>query len=143
MGEPSEEPRSIDEALLRYLGQVLAGQQAVSKTALFPQDRQETLVVSFHTGYYPESVEDVRLELRVYTNGDFHVSYIERYLGETRRCRWDKHDQDHNTREHFHPSPTASTTDAEDREFPTSVTALLETVVLPWVETRLGTLWDQ
>ena len=76
-------------------------------------------------------------------SGNFHVSYIETYLGEIQRCRWDRHEQNHNTRDHFHPFPAAGTSNAEDRDFPADVTALLETVVLPWVETRLGTIWAE
>lgn len=139
MDDASETTRTIDAAILRYLARVLAGQHEVRGTSLFPANKQETLVVSLPSEYYPPSIEAVWLELRVYTNGDVHVSYIENYLGDIRRCRWDRHAQDHNTRDHFHPLPTASTTGAEDRDFPADVTALLATIVLPWVENRLGT----
>lgn len=143
MGDESDGVRSSDEETLRYLARVLAGQQEVSRTSLFPANKQESLLIYFNTEYYPAPIDKVWLELRVYTNGDFHVSYIEDYVGERRRCRWDRHDQDHNTRDHFHTFPTASTTGAQDRDFPTDVTALLETVVLPWVEDRLGTTWEE
>lgn len=143
MGEADDSGRSVDAATLRYLGQVLGQQPEVSGTALFPATKQESLNVHLSDDYYPDAMDEVRLELRVYTDGDFHVSYIERYRGERRRCRWDRHDQDHNSRDHFHPFPTASTADAEDREFPPDVTALLEAVVLPWVEDRLGDVWEE
>lgn len=142
MDEEPETTRSVDEETLRYLARVLAGQSEVSGTSLFPANKQETLVCILHEGYYPDSVEEVRLELRIYTNGDFHVSYIENYVGKIRRCRWDRHEQDHNDRDHFHPLPTASTTDAEDRDFPADVTGLFQTVVLPWVDERLGEIWE-
>ncbi|WP_227379100.1 hypothetical protein [Haladaptatus halobius] len=135
--------RTIDEEILRYLAQVLAGLDEVRSTPLFPVNKQETLLIHLNDEYYPDAIDDVRFELRVYTNGEFHVSYIEIYAGEIRHCRWDRHDQDHNARDHFHPFPTASTTDAEDRDFPVDVTALLQTVVLPWVETRLGIIWAE
>lgn len=143
MGDASDTTRTTDEAILRYLVRVLAAQHEVRGTSLFPANKQETLVVSLDTEYYPESIEEVWLEPRVYTNGDVHVSYVENYVGEVRRCRWDRHDRDHNTRDHFHPFPTASTTGAEDRDFPADVTALLATIVLPGVENRLGTLWEE
>lgn len=135
--------RIVDEELLRYLARKLGELQEVSGTSLFPANKQETLIVSFSGEYYPASLKAVRLELRVYTSGDFHISYIEKYLGERRRCRWDRHDQDHSSRDHFHPLPDASTTEAEDRDFPDDVTELLHTNVLPWVESRLGTLWEE
>lgn len=133
----------VAEATLRYLARILGRQQEVSGTALFPANKQETLIIAFDSEYYPDHVEDARLELRVYTNGDFHISYIETYLGEVRRCRWDRHDQDHTRRDHFHPFPTATTTDAEDRDFPADISALLRTTVLPWVADRLGTIWEE
>lgn len=142
MGDTADTSQTVAEATLRYLARVLGGQQEVSGTSLFPPNKQETLVVAFNSEFYPARVEDVRLELRVYTNGDFHLSFVETCLGEVRRCRWDRHDQDHNTRDHFHPFPTATTTDAEDRDFPADVSTLLRSRILPWVEDRLGTIWE-
>jgi len=135
--------RRVDEETLRYLAGVLGNQSEVSGTSLFPVEKQETLVVSLDTRYYPERIQAVHLELRAYTNGDFHVSYIEDHLGEVRRCRWDRHNQDHNTRDHFYPFPSASTVEAENRELPATIFELLRTVVLPWVQDRLGDVWEE
>jgi hypothetical protein len=135
--------RRVDEGTLRYLARLLGKQSEVRGTSLFPAGKQETLVVSFDTSYYPEGVEKADIEVRIYSNGDFHVSYIEIYLGETRRCRWDRHDQGHNSRDHFHPLPTASTDDAEDREFPETIFETLQRVILPWIQNRLGDLWEE
>ncbi|WP_458190836.1 hypothetical protein [Haladaptatus sp. NG-WS-4] len=143
MAGEADATHPVDEELLRHLARVLASLDEVSTTSLFPANKQETLLVHLNIDYYPDAVDDVRLELQVYTNGNFHVLYIESYVGEIRRCRWDRHEQNHNTRDHFHPFPSANTTDAEDRDFPVDVTNLLETDVLPWVETRLGTLWAE
>lgn len=78
----------------------------------------------------------------MYTNGDFHMTYFETYLGERRHCRWDRHEQDHNSRDHVQPLPSASTTNAADTDFPKDVTQVLRHHVLPWVDARLGELWD-
>jgi hypothetical protein len=134
---------TVDAETLRYLSRVLGRQREVRETSLFPANRQESLVVVLENEYYPEAVDEVRLEVRAYTNGDFHVSYVESYLGEGGRCRWDRHDQDHNSRDHFHPFPQAGTSGAEDRDFPTDLTALLERLVLPWIEDRLGEVWEE
>ena len=134
---------TVDAETLRYLSRILGRQREVQETSLFPANRQESLVVVLENEYYPEAVDEARLEIRVYTNGDFHVSYVESYLGEQRRCQWDRHDQDHNSRDHVHPFPDAGTSGAEDRDFPTDLTALLEQVVLPWVEARLGEIWEE
>lgn len=143
MDDAIDETRTVNAELLRYLGRLLANTSEVDQTTVFPANKQETLVVSLDTEYYPEVITDVRLEIRAYTNGAWHVSYIEQQSGDRRQCRWDRHDNSHNTRDHFHPLPAARTDDAHDREFPTEITTLLETVVLPWVESRLGTLWER
>ncbi|WP_227357556.1 hypothetical protein [Haladaptatus salinisoli] len=140
MANETDETQSVDEELLRYLARVLASLDEVQTTSLFPANKQETLLIHLNADYSPDTIGNVRLELRVYTNGNFHVLYIETYVGEIRRCRWDRHEQNHNTQDHFHPFPAAGTSDAENRDFPTDVTALLKTVVFPWVETRLGTI---
>lgn len=143
MSDAPDPGRTLDEETLRYLSGVLGGLGAVRGTSLFPANRQESLVVTLDGRYYPDGVDEVRLELRLYTNGDFHVSYVETYLGELRQCRWDRHVQDHSARDHFHPLPSASTADAEDREFPDDLTTLLQDIALPWVTERLGTLWAE
>lgn len=139
-----DEPgRRIDEATLRHLAGILARQNEIAATSLFPAAKQESLVVTLEDRYYPPSIDAVRLEIRLYTNGAFHVSYFETHLGEIRQRRWDRHEQDHNARDHVHPLPVASTAAARDREFPDTLIGTLETVVLPWVEDRIGTLWDE
>ena len=135
-------PRQVNEALLDHLRSIFGRLSSVNRVSLFPPNRQESLVIEFETAAYPESIGAVRLEVRAYTNGDFHVSYLETHIGELRQCRFDRHDQNHNSRDHFHPLPDASTGDAQDREFPTDLTTVIRDVVLPWVETRFGDLWD-
>ena len=142
MVDITDRGRDVDDALCRYLAGVLGRIDAVDGTSLFSATKPDRLVVTFDSRYYPATVETVRLEIRVFTNGDFNVSYVEEFLGESRRCRWDRHEQDHSSRDHFHPLPDASTAAAADREFPTDVTALLQQVVFPWIERRLGTLWE-
>jgi hypothetical protein len=142
VGDETLPERRVAEALLRHLQGIFADLEGVVQTSLFPANRQESLVTEFDTAYYPDSIGTVRLELRVYTNGDFHITYFETYLGERRHCRWDRHDQDHNSRDHFHPLPSASTAKAVDKSFPTDVTMVLRQDVLLWIDERLGELWD-
>lgn len=134
--------QTVNEEELRYIAGVFGGLLEVSKTSLFPSNKQESLLIFLDTEHYPNGIDEVWLELRLFTDGDFHISYVEEYLGEIRRCRWDRHEQDHNTRDHFHPPPKASTANAQDREFPADILIVLQDVVLPWVEGRLGELWE-
>lgn len=142
MDEEPASSRRLDEETLRYLTGALGSQREVEKTSLFPANRQESLVVEPDPRYYPESIESITLEIRLYTNGDVHITYLEDQLGTQRQCRWDRHDQDHNDRDHFHPLPDASTSSAESREYPREVTTVLRTIVLPWIHERLGDVWD-
>lgn len=134
--------RSVDEATLRYLARAFGRRDEVRQTSLFPSNKPESLVVTLDAEYYPESVDGLSLELRAYTNGEFHVSYYETRAGDRRRCRWDRHDQPHNTRDHFHPLPDPDTTAAVDRGYATDLTRVIEETVLPWVDDRVGALWE-
>jgi len=142
VGDETPPERRVAEALLRHLQGIFIDMESVERTALFPANRQESLVIEFDTVYYPDSIGTVRLELRVYTNGEFHITYFETYLGERRYCRWDRHNQNHNSRDHFHPLPSASTAKAVNKTFPSDVTMMLRQHVLPWIDERLGNLWD-
>lgn len=143
MGEDPPPERRVNEALLQHLQGIAADVSGITRTSLFPANRQETLVVEFEPAYYPDTIETIRLEVRAYTNGEFHISYLESYLGDLRQCRWDRHTQPHNSRDHFHPLPDAGTQQAADHSFPVDLTDVLRTLVLPWVEQRLGDLWDE
>jgi hypothetical protein len=134
--------RPVDEETLRYLSRAFGRRPEVHHTSLFPSNKPASLVVALDTEYYPDRIESVSIEFRAYTNGDFHVSYIEVYAGDQRRCRWDRHDQPHNSRDHYHPLPTASTAAALDREYATDLTRVAEATILPWIDDRVGVLWD-
>lgn len=138
----SDPSQSVNEEMLRYLGRAFGRQSEVQHTSLFPSNKLERLVVSLDTNYYPGHIDDVSIELRAYTNGDFHVSYLESRPGERRRCRWDRHDQPHNTRDHFHPLPDASTAAAVDRVYAQDLTRVVEETILPWIDDRVGALWE-
>ncbi|MDB2265980.1 hypothetical protein PM025_18100 [Halorubrum ezzemoulense] len=134
--------RSVDEATLRYLARAFGRRTEVCRTSLFPTTKLESLIVTLDVEYYPERIDAVSLEIRAYTNGDFHVSYHETRAGARRGCRWDRHDQPHNARNHYHPLPDAGTAAAVDRNYATDLTRVLEETVFPWVDERVGTLWE-
>ena len=138
----ADRSRSVDEATLRYLARAFGRRPEVRHTSLFPTNKLESLVVTLDAEYYPADVDGVSLELRAYTNGDFHVSYHETRAGDRRRCRWDRHDQPHNARDHYHPLPDAGTAAAVDRDYATDLTRVIERTVLPWVDDRVGALWE-
>lgn len=136
-------PRTLNEEYLRSLSASLVSLSSVEGASLFPSGKPSSLVIELRNDHFPPDVGAVSLELRVFTNGDFNVTYAETYLGERRQCRWDRHDQPHSTRDHFHPLPDASTDDVEDRSYPGSISDVLREAVFPWVDDRIGTLWDE
>lgn len=134
------DPAAINEERLRLLGQRLANLPQVQTVRPFPREKPDRLVVHFHARQYPVPIEDVRLELRLRLSGDFNFVYIEVWDDEQWRCRWDRHHNPHNTRDHFHPPPMITTRDAVDRDFPEEIDDVLGKI-LSFVETRQQTLW--
>lgn len=134
--------RETNEELLRAVAKRLGATDRFEQVSVFPANHPESVVVGLDRTYYPEDVADTRLDLRAYRNGDFHVTYLENWSGQRWLCRWDRHENPHNSRDHFHPPPDAATDTAEDESFPTDFFDVI-TVVLEWVEGRLGEVWTE
>lgn len=100
----------VDLALLRTVHSRLRGTGRFREAELRPEYPPNSVVLYYDLGYFPQEVEDAFLQVRWYTNDDFNVHYEERYADDdVWKCRWDRHPNEHNTREHFHPPPDAST----------------------------------
>jgi hypothetical protein len=82
-----------------------------------------------------------RFEIRWYRNDDFTFHYRESRQERTWECRWDRHPNTHNSRDHFHP-PAASHTGAEDAQWPADHRDVCS-VVLDRVEERIEMLWGE
>lgn len=98
------------------------------------------LRVTFSTAFYPSSGEGATLSVRWYTNDDHKIHYRERHADHTWECRWDRHPNPHNTRDHFHPPPNAPTP-GDDASWPTDHRDVLASV-LDEIEARIDTLWE-
>lgn len=133
--------RVLDEALLRHVAQKLGELTLVDAVSVFPAEKRESVVVQFDTRQYPAWMSSVTLELRAYLGGAFHITYRETWNGEAWMCRWDRHENPHSSRDHFHEPPDARTADAVDRDYPEDFMAVVE-LVLTAVEDRLGEVWD-
>jgi hypothetical protein len=161
--------RAVNEELLRVVARRLGETDRFEAVAVFPSNHPESIIPRLREAYYPEHVREARLDIRVYLNGDFHVMYIEDLLsnvagrtdspaksgefvrrstsdsnwsGDRWCCRWDRHENPHNTRDHFHPPPKAATETARDESFPADFFDVIA-VVLDWVEERLGAVWTE
>lgn len=91
--------------------------------------------------YYPSEISS-RFEIRWYRNDDFTVHYQEERPDSAWKCRWDRHPNAHNSRDHFHPPPDASRTDAEDAQWSSDHRDVIS-VVFGRIENRIETLWER
>ena len=136
--------RTPNRELLRHLKTVLAAESWIEQGTVFPTNRPESLVLTLIPDYYPrEHVAEAYLEVQSYINGDFHITYVEDWNGETVMCRWDRHDSDDYSRDHFHTLPDARHEDGVNRDYPKSLSAVIAEVIAPWVYTRMGDIWDE
>jgi hypothetical protein len=133
---------SINEELLRVVARRLSETNRFEEVEVFPANHPESVVPRLYEAYYPEHVREARLDVRAYLNGDFHVTYLEDWGGDRWHCRWDRHENPHNSRDHFHPPPNATTDKARDESFPTDFFDVIA-LVLEYVEERLGEVWSE
>lgn len=131
----------LNEEWMRIIGTRLGVHDAVDRVEKFPVEKPDRIVATFADSVYPTSVSTAWLELRLRLNDDLNIIYIEDWAGDRWECRWDRHDNDHNTREHFHPPPTVTTVTAIDVDLPADPNRAVETA-LRFVEDRIQDLWQ-
>lgn len=137
-----ESPDAVDEETLRLVQSSVERFSVVESAEFVPDEtapRRVDVTVDDHQ--YPTAVEPVRLEVRWFLNGDFSVHYLERNRDEsTWQCRWDRHENPHNDRLHFHPPHDVS--NPVDIEISPYVRDVIPTVV-QWIEERIDDHWEQ
>ncbi|MFC7076848.1 hypothetical protein [Haloarcula halophila] len=99
------------------------------------------LRAEFASEYYPGETA-AWVEIRWYRNDDFNFQYQEEREDGVWKCRWDRHPSSHNSRDHFHPSPNASRSDATDAQWPVDHRDMCR-LVLGRVEERIESLWER
>ncbi|WP_368410913.1 hypothetical protein [Halomarina pelagica] len=134
-------PAPIDRPLLEFLQSRLQATQQVKQAIITNASGHLELRVTLAPVYYPEPVDEATMTVRRYTNDDFKIHYREEYPDHAWECRWDRHPNPHNTRDHFHPPPAASTP-GDDASWPSDHRDTLR-LVLDGVEDRIATLWDE
>lgn len=105
-----------------------------------PEFAPDRLVCVYDSRWYPSSVQTARLEIIWFENGDFSLHYHETHESGTFDHRWDRHPSDHNSRDHIHPGPNA-TTPGDDTTHPQDWRDVLSTV-LAEIETRQRGFWS-
>lgn len=131
----------VDYDVLDRIGGRLAAGEQFEDVTFRPGYAPESVVVECNTGYYPAAVERAALRVRWFENDDFSVHYAEEYAdGDRWECRWDRHPNPHNVRDHFHPPPDAGTP-GDDEDYPTDWRDVL-TRVLDVLEERIRAFWE-
>ena len=106
----------IDYDVLDRLGDRLSGSKRFESVEYRPDYAPSSVVLRFDLGYFPVKVEGASLRVRWYENDDFSFHYAENWEdGDRWECRWDRHPNTHNAREHFHPPPDAATPGTDER----------------------------
>ena len=134
-------PAPIDLPILEFLQTQLEATSQISRATVTDASGHLELHVVVAPSYYPTAVDDARLTVRWYTNDDFKIHYREEYADRAWECRWDRHPNTHNTRDHIHPPPTASTP-GEDASWPEDYRDVVG-FVLDEVEARIDSLWNE
>lgn len=134
-------PGPIDRPILEFLRTRLAATSQVEQAVITDATGHLELHVTFAPSYYPTSVDDATLAVRWYTNDDFEIHYRDVRSDSSWECRWDRHPNPHNTRDHFHPPPTAPTP-GENASWPADHRDVL-TLVLDEVERRIADPWNE
>lgn len=133
-------PAPIDRAVLERMRSRFRGHRTFASAELVEEGKL-CLRVEISGNHYSDDAS-ARLEIRWYRNDDFTVHYLEERRDGVWQCRWDRHPNKHNSREHFHPPPDASRTDAEDAQWPDDHRDVCR-LVLTRVEERIETLWEE
>jgi len=141
MPEEDQAVGKIDADVLERIGTQLSGSQRFKKVVFQPAYAPNAVVAEYDLGYFPAAVERAYLRISWFDTDNFNVHYSEQYeSGELWECRWDRHPNDHNTREHFHPPPDAETT-GDDVAHPNDWRDVLSQV-LRVLDERIQSFWE-
>ncbi|WP_081605161.1 hypothetical protein [Haloferax gibbonsii] len=105
-----------------------------------PEFAPERLVCVYDTRFYPSSVQNARVEIVWFENGDFSLHYHEDHEQGTFDHRWDRHPSEHNARDHIHPGPDAPTP-GDDLLHPSDWRDVLS-MALVEIEARQRAFWE-
>jgi hypothetical protein len=144
MAPPADESDGtapIDRLVLEFLRDRLTTTEQIRAAAVTDEGGHLELRIELSDAYYPDDVREASLSIRWYTNDDFALHYRERREDSDWECRWDRHPNPHNSREHFHPPPDAATP-GEDVSWPADYREVTR-LVLGEVEDRIADLWGE
>ena len=131
----------VDTEFLDRIAAHLARSDRFDDIRTRPPYAPNAVVAEYNLGYFPNGIKRAYLRIRWFETDDFSIHYSEQYrTGDGWDCRWDRHPNDHNTREHFHPPPDAPTP-GSDETYPDDWRDVL-TTVLARLDERIDAFWD-
>ena len=133
-------PAPIDRSVLERMRSRFVDSRMTASAAVV-DDRKPHLRVELSGEYYPGEIS-ARFEIRWYRNDDFNVHYQEEQRDTSWECRWDRHPNAHNSRDHFHPPPSVSRNCAEHAQWPPDHRDVGR-LVFDRIEERIETLWER
>ena len=137
---PSRGP--IDAELLDRIATRLRSSTCFERVQRQPTYAPNAVVADYDLGYFPGGVDRAYLRVRWFETDDFSIHYAEQYRsGDSWECRWDRHPNDHNSREHVHPPPDAATPGI-DETHPDAWQDVLATV-LSRLDERIDAFWTE
>lgn len=132
----------IDTGVLDRIASHLLRSARFESVHARPGYAPNAVVADYDLGYFPSGVTRASLRIRWFETDDFSIHYTEQYqTSNSWECRWDRHPNDHNTREHFHPPPDAATP-GDDAEYPPEWRDVLATV-LARLDERIEAFWEE
>lgn len=140
MAGSARDSAPVDFDVLDDMRSYLARSDRFESVEWRPDYAPDSIVCVYDGGLYPTSVEGAFLQITWFENDDFNAHYQENWgdAGE-RKCRWDRHPNDHNDREHYHPLPDAATP-GTDESFPRSWRDVVSRV-LGEIDERIEAFW--
>lgn len=140
--DPTESSRTgaIDSEILDQIAAHLDHSVRFGDVRSRPPYAPNAVVADYDLGYFPGGVTRACLRVRWLESDDFNMHYSKQYhTGNSWECRWNRHPNDHNTREHFHPPPDASTP-GEDEGYPDEWRDVLA-AMLTRLDDRIEVFW--
>ncbi|WP_259516983.1 hypothetical protein [Halanaeroarchaeum sp. HSR-CO] len=141
---PADPPRTgpIDAEILDRIAAHLKRSARFDEVNARPEYAPNAVVADYDLGYFPGGVTRAYFRIRWFETDDFSIHYAEHYQTENSwECRWDRHPNDHNTREHFHP-PSDAPTLGDDADYPDEWQDVLATV-LTRLDERIEAFWTE
>ena len=115
MASSPRDSAPVDFDVLEDMRKYLVTSDRFEELEWRPDYAPDSLVCIYDAGMYPASVDEASLQITWFKNDDFYVHYQENWAdSDEKTCRWDRHPNDHNTRDHYHPLPNAATPGRDD-----------------------------